>query len=150
MSSRGKVRPWLMGALETETADCMPYPFGAGKDGYGAVWEAGKMVRVNRWVCERAHGPAPTARYEAAHSCGFKRCVNKRHLRWATPKENEADKLVHGTTNRGTRQGASILTPEDVLTIRAATGIQRRLAEQFGVSEQCISGIKHRRIWVWL
>lgn len=52
---------------------------------------------MSRVVCERVNGPAPTEKHETAHGCGNSWCVNKRHLRWATHIENEADKLIHGT-----------------------------------------------------
>jgi hypothetical protein len=80
-----------------------------------------KKARVARYVCEQANGPPPSPIHEAAHNCGkgHEGCVNPSHLRWATPKENVADTLIHGTRNRGERQGISKLTREQVLRIRS-------------------------------
>lgn len=147
---RGDVRKWLGEALHREQEECLLFPFGCGADGYGLVWMGGKMIRAHRWVCEEAHGQPPSTNHHSAHSCGNRKCVNKRHLRWASRAENEADKVVHVRSNRGERQGGSKLTTEAVLKIRAATGVQRRIAKEFGVSEQAISAIKNRRTWSWL
>jgi HNH endonuclease len=66
-------------------------------------------------MCELAYGPAPSPRHQVAHSCGkgHEGCVNPRHLRWATPKENSADMVLHGTALRGERAiNVKLTTPE--------------------------------------
>jgi DNA invertase Pin-like site-specific DNA recombinase len=78
--------------------------------------------------------------------------VNKRHLRWATPVENMADTLVHGTRNRGERHGIAKLTEDDVRIIRqmiASGHRQRMIAEKFGVQVMAISNINRRVTWGW-
>ena len=77
-----------------------------------------------------------------AHSCGVRRCINKRHLRWATQVENEVDKLTHGT-----RQ--SKLTEKQVLFIRNLHGVvpQKLLASHFKVSLGTVEQILARKIW---
>lgn len=73
---------------------CLTWPFARTTGGYGKL--KGKVV--SRRLCEEAYGPAPTTDHQAAHSCGMGHlaCVAKRHLSWKTPKENCADRSVHG------------------------------------------------------
>lgn len=74
---------------------CLEWPFrGRDKDGYG---RCGQGPRAHRVMCTLAHGDPPFERAEAAHRCGNASCVNPTHIRWATHKENENDKYLHGT-----------------------------------------------------
>jgi hypothetical protein len=114
----------------------------------------GRISRVSRIVCEKFNGPPPTSKHEAAHSCGkgHEGCVSGRHLRWDTPKGNQADRLKHGTHNRGERQPRAKLTEHDVRWIRSVIGTrpQREIAQMFGVHPCVISEIKIGRKWAWL
>lgn len=50
-----------------------------------------RVVAVTRVVCTWFHGPSPTARHHAGHTCpvGENRlCINPRHLEWQSPEEN--------------------------------------------------------------
>ena len=119
--------------------------------GYPLMRIDGKTVRVTRVICEREHGPPPTDRHVAAHSCanGHLACISKRHLRWATPAENAADTVLHGNSNFGERQWQAKLTAEKVKEIRARLGTARQkdLANEFGVSRTAISAISTGRNW---
>lgn len=127
---------------------CVIWPFSRGKDGYANMRLEGAYVRVARVVCERVHGPAPTRRHNAAHSCGRgdHGCIGPSHLRWATPAENEADKVQHGTDQL--RRGGARLTPSDVVAIRGEQGSsQRALAARFGVCQSTIGLILRGETW---
>lgn len=87
-----------------DTDDCVEWLFSKNSKGYGLVSVDGKVRTTHSVVCERHNGPRPTG-YHAAHRCGTKACINYRHLRWATPKENEADKRDHGRVCVGARNG---------------------------------------------
>lgn len=78
--------------------DCLTWPFSRNAAGYGRIWVDGGMRTVSRRVCEEVNGPPPTPKHEAAHSCGkgHLACVTKGHLSWKTPKENCADRIIHG------------------------------------------------------
>ena len=103
-------------------------------------------------ICEIAHGPPPSSRHQAAHSCGrgYAACVNPNHLHWATPRENELEKVKHQTSNRGTRHGLSKLSEADVVVIRAESASHRELARRFGVSEASIRRVRSGETWGWL
>jgi hypothetical protein len=136
--------------LPYDGAECLIWPYALSNGGYGLI--GGKIVA--RLVCEDANGLPPTDDHEAAHSCGRggEACVTKRHLSWKTHGENEADKLAHGTHNRGERHGLAKLTEPEVRQILALKGTksQSEIAEQFGVVQQQVSRIHRKVDWNWL
>ena len=108
---------------------------------------------LHRQSCWDQHGPPPSPKHQAAHSCGNRACINPRHLRWATRSENEADKVTHGRSNRGSRQGRSKLNEDQVHAIRqrlAAGGRPDVIGRDFGVARQTINEIRAGRNWGWL
>jgi len=131
--------------------ECLIWPYGRTGRGYARVRADGKEQYVYRLLCEERDGPPPTPKHQAAHSCGKGRagCVNKRHVRWATRSENEADKVLHGTSNRGSRQGGARLTEADVLKIKSMKGqfTTTEIARQFGVARMTIGCIFNGRSW---
>jgi len=70
-------------------------------------------------------------------------------LRWAFHKENEADKILHGTTLDGARCGAAKLTEQEVMEIRSLAGQlpTKELADRFRISHGTINAVKARRTW---
>jgi hypothetical protein len=133
---------WLLSQTDsTQREECIDWPFGVMKEGYGRLDFRGREYLAHRLICEWAHGPVPEDKEQAAHSCGNRLCVNPHHLRWATRRENEADKVIHGTTNRGARSGSAVLTPDDVRRIRSAvkSGVTMYvLSKQYGVAHKTI------------
>jgi len=77
--------------------------------------------------------------------------VNPRHLRWATHRENEADKVRHGTLRKGEAVHAAKLSAAEVAEIRtiyAAGGVtQSDLATRFGTSPGNVSRIIRNAEW---
>ncbi len=133
---------------------CVVWPFARNANGYGNVWIAGETRGVHRVVCERVNGPPPTPDHEARHSCGNGHlgCINPSHLLWGTRLENKADELLHGTRNRGSRNGQTKLTDVDVQEIRAADGTMPRhlLGAQYGVAAATVNEIVWGHTWAWL
>ncbi|WP_143535381.1 hypothetical protein [Rhizobium sp. N122] len=152
----GELLPWIHEvALHHTGTDCLTWPFGRGatKD-YGMLRVDDKMVYTHRYICELVHGSPPTPDHDAAHSCGkgHEGCVAPGHLDWKTRAENVADTLVHGTRNRGERNGQAKLTEADVRIIIALNGTETRckMADRFGVSSRAIADIHRGRRWAWL
>jgi hypothetical protein len=140
--------------LAYEGDECVPWPYAKGSNGYALIMRGGRLRMVSRIVCEEEHGPPPTPKHEAAHSCGkgHLSCVAKRHLDWKTSAQNKADKIGHGTHDRGERNTQAKLTEAQVIEIRAMIGLQTQtaIARQFGVSIASISRVKSRKRWAWL
>lgn len=118
------------------------------RGGYLAVnlWRdnRGRTWPVHQIVCIAFHGERPTPKHDAAHIDGNKANNHWTNLRWATRAENEADKVRHGTSNRGERNGMAKLSDAQAAAIIAesAGGItQQLLAEKYGVTKGAISNI---------
>lgn len=158
-TERGKAQKYFYSVvLGYEGEDCLIWPYargcGRGEDGYGRLQVLGKLRYVHRLVCEEANGPPPTPKHDAAHSCGRGHlgCVTKRHLSWKTRKENDADKIIHGTSNRGEKRWNSKLSEEQAKEIISLKGkeFQRETAKRFGVSRGAVAKIWQGRSWGWL
>ena len=150
-ADKGEPMRWLIEHSGFRGDECLIWPFAKDR-ATGQAHINGKFA--HRVMCELAHGPAPSPKHEAAHNCGNGRgsCVHPGHLRWATHKENEADKLAHGTLVTGVNHHATTLHPPDVREIRLKRGTEtvRALADMFGVSAATISRIQSRKTWKYL
>ena len=60
-----------------------------------------KRFAVHSLVATAFHGLRPTPTHQAAHENGNPGDNRSGNLRWATPKENQGDRLKHGTASRG-------------------------------------------------
>lgn len=139
----GSIPAWLEAHRGYTGDGCLTWPFARNANGRAHMFGA-KPCRV---MCEMAHGPAPTPTHHAAHSCGkgHEACIHPQHLRWATPQENEADKILHGTSSH-------TLTKDDIIAIRSLRGKLRNvdIASRFGISDGHVAnifrGIKWREV----
>ena len=133
--------------LKNDVTDkCMVWPGGVNKDGYPLFQnpETKKTARVTRYICEKHNGLPPTdtdQKYHAAHSCGRRDCINKKHLSWKTAKENNADKIDQG---KNSRAGLDILS---VITIFESNKPASELAKEFSVSPSTIYHIQNATTW---
>jgi hypothetical protein len=113
----------------------------------------------------RAFIGVPPDGMQVAHNDGDRSNAALENLRYATPKENQADRIRHGTGRdgdrnpsrlrpeclaRGEQNGSSKLTAETVAAIRAerAEGsTQRELARKHGISQATAWAIVNRKAW---
>lgn len=148
----GEIDAWIAATLAAETDDCIEWPFAEnGVTGYGNLKRGGRWRAAHNYVCELAHGPAPTTpKHEAAHApvvCHSRKCCNKRHLRWATVKENHQDRIADGTSSRAVK-----LTEADVREIRrlASTLTCQEIARLYPVTANHVWRVVKRRLWASL
>lgn len=141
-------------ALSHMSDECLIWPYGKTGQGYGQIWVKGKVLLASRYICERVNGAPPTTKHHAAHSCGNGHlgCVNPKHLNWKTVAENQADRLTHGTHNRGERCANSKLSESQVREILALRDVksQKEIASEFGVSPSNICHIFRGKSWWWI
>ena len=145
---------WIRSNICYSDDDCLKWPFDVSAHGRGTVQMYGKTFTAPRAMCLLAHGEPPENSYHAAHSCGNGHlgCMNPKHLTWKTPKDNERDKIKHGTLRKGESINTCKLSEFDVLEIREKIGTiaGKELAKQYGVSPTVISNIKVGNSWAWL
>lgn len=142
------VKQWPAGVGD----ECITWPYSRSSGGYAQVNHRGRQQQVHRLLCKMIHGPAPSESHQAAHSCGMGHngCVNPAHVRWATPKQNAADKEIHGTALRGSRVPGAKLTERDVFMIRADAELLMEcseIASKYGVSPTAVRAILKRKRW---
>lgn len=148
----GKAQKFLSDvAMNFDSDECLIWPHQRGRLGYPLIKRNGRRVSATRIVCEMTNGRPPSSIHQAAHSCGNGHlgCINPHHLEWKTPTENQADRVHHGTTNRGERNGQARLSLDQVETIRDLRGLktQREIAKIYGVSPSTIAMLMSGRSW---
>lgn len=155
LTNHGEPAKFLDRIVSAPCADeCINWPFSRNAKGYGRHRVNGRRVAAHKVVCEMVNGPQPTKDHVCAHSCGKGHlgCVNPRHLRWATHKENHADRIKHGTSPRGENNGNAKMTEATVRKVKAMLGkaTQHQIAEALGVSRSAVRDIKVGKSWSWL
>lgn len=118
--------------------------------GYLVVTILNRKHLVNRLVALAFHGDPPVGKNFAAHGDGNKFNNNRINIRWASRIENEADKINHGRTIRGSRHPLSKLKEGTVLDIRAdlESGMRvKDVGEKYGITAVQVTKIKLRRRW---
>lgn len=109
-----------------------------------------KTIGVARLVLMAWEG-MPDGRKDAAHWNGIRHDNRLANLRWASRKENYADRVRHGRSPDGERNGKSKLTLQQAKRIKALALAgkykQREIAAMFGISAIQVSCIKTGRKW---
>lgn len=115
--------------------------------------ERSKAMSVSRIVGLAFLDPPLPGQTEVAHRDGNNVNNWKGNLRWSTRAENEHDKILHATSNRGERHGRSKLDEKTVMKIAAdlrAGKRQRFVAGKYKVSRSAVLAINVGRSWSWL
>lgn len=121
-----------------------------GKDGYIIVHlgvnKRKYNVQVGRLVLMAFVG-LPKPDQECCHNNGNPSDNSLSNLRWDTHKENNRDRLKHGTYATGSNHHMSKLTESDVKDIFSSSERGCDLALRYGVHQSIISDIRKRRTW---
>lgn len=108
-----------------------------------------KKIYIHRTVCELFNGP-PEEGQQCRHLDGNNKNNAALNLKWGSAKENNQDKVAHGTGAIGKRNGNSKLKKDQVEEIRrrVADGeTQRSMCKIFNVSPMTISRVIRKVLW---
>lgn len=107
-------------------------------------------LKSHRCVAIAFIGFPPSKKHEVAHNDGSKTNNHFSNLRWATPKENQLDRTMHGTDSKGSDRWCAKLSESDVLNIRERLNcgeMGKDLSVEYGVSKSLISLIRNNKKW---
>jgi hypothetical protein len=124
-------------------------------NGCGAIYQrisldGGAEMGIHVAVCLAWHGYPPTHKHEVAHLDGKPSHNIPENVRWATHKENESDKIIHGTRKRGEENGAAKLPDKAIVEIfeRFLSGeTATSISESFSMTQSGICNILKRKVW---
>lgn len=136
------------------SGDCWVWTANKVGTGYGRFWSGSPSgVLAHRWIWEQHNGAIPKG-MEVMHKCDTPSCVRVDHLQLGTHAENVADCVAKDRTAKpkGERNPFHRLKLADVhdIRVRIARGeVQRRIAEDYGVSPSAITAVKKGQNWSW-
>jgi len=126
--------------------ECLEWRGGYLHKGYSTTRAYGKYWKTHR-LALHLEG-IDTTDHMVLHSCDNPLCCNPEHLRTGTNADNMTDRDSRGRQARGTMVNTAKLTEQDVLDIRAISGMsQRAIADQYGVSYTTIRRVIRRDSW---
>lgn len=146
LKGKGRGVQWIREHLNHQGDECLPWPFALDDKGYGQCGYNGKLYKSSRLMCIFKHGPPPSRKHQAAHSCGNGHiaCTSPNHIFWRTPLENRMESNDHGT---GTLLAPRRLTIDKVAEIRASDKTYAELAAKYGVHADTIGKIFRGETW---
>lgn len=115
------------------------------------IWKNNKAknVWIHRLVLEAFVGPRPDG-MECAHLDGNPANNRIENLKWCTKQENLGHRKTHGTLARGSKQGSSVLTEDQVAAIKAMLkyGVpQVVIARAVSTTPSTINSINKEKSW---
>jgi hypothetical protein len=128
---------------------------GTDKDGYRKFvliddFGARRYVRRASLVCTAFNGPRPK-NHNVRHLDGTRTNDSAANLAWGTQAENCRDKQLHGTEQRGVKNGNAKITEETARKIINASNLPtNKIVEMLGVPKGIVNNIKYGKAWAWL
>lgn len=143
--------------LDRPTTPCLVYrgPLNANGYGYPRLAKGDRHgTLLHRWIVETMEGVPLEPGQKVLHRCDNPPCFRYDHLRRGTQRENLLQAVARGRHRYGHQpgetNGASVLTADQVLAVRAACAAgdrQRDVARRFGISQAQVSNIHRRTQW---
>ena len=127
-------------AVQSNTDDCILWPYAKNKAGYGNL---GSAPLAHRRVLIEVVG-YDKSEMDCCHRCGVPACCNPKHLYFGSRRQNILDQ----EEQRGKLHTAK-LTHDQVRWVRRNNGIitQQNMATELGVVLTTVQNIIHRRTW---
>lgn len=106
-------------------------------------------ILVHRAICATFKGPPTPEKPHVRHLNGNPLNNKPKNLVWGTPKENGEDKVRHGTSVKGSRNGNSKLTEDQVREIRKLRELYSidYICRLFNVDRTCLYHIWTGKTW---
>jgi hypothetical protein len=149
MSHLDPIKRFLAKIEEDPSTGCWNWTADKVPSGHGLFWHNGTMVRAHRFALSLVQR-VPDGDY-VLHACvGNPSCCNPAHLYLGDQKQNMKDREDQGRTARGSQNGKSKLSEEDVQNIRRLrkSGLKNKeIASLYGVCDMCVSNIRTGRTW---
>lgn len=151
VSCMGRIRSWIdnKGRRRTEPLIIKPTI----NDGYRVVclYEGGSRStrKVSVLVALAFIGPKQPG-MQVCHNDGVRTNDRKENLRYDTHMGNQLDKIKHGTTSVGERNGRAKINEDGVRAVRRFLDDgweQFFISKLFGISEAGVRAIKTGKIW---
>jgi hypothetical protein len=142
--SETEMLSWLQTQYDENENGCWIWRNSTWATGYGKVRWGDKTTRVHRlyWLLS---GRTISDGLELCHGPGCsKACYNPEHLVADLHSKNMLDRHRDGTMRNAK------LTEAQINPIRNDIRAHRVIAEQYGVSEEAIRNIKHKKRWAWV
>jgi hypothetical protein len=107
-----------------------------------------KTIFIHQMVCKLF----VNGYFDGAITChidGNRLNNSAKNLKWATYKENQADRIIHGTDHRGSKNVLSKLTEAQVFNIHKLSKKQTgaAIAKQYGVCRDTVYAILKGKNW---
>lgn len=121
--------------------------------GYPRIRYQNRLWIMSRLVYEIYNNKKITEGLHILHSCDNPMCINPKHLREGTDRDNMDDMLERNRRPllQGEDTSSAKLTEEQVAFIRKdGAYTMKQLANMFDISLSCIKSIKLGRAWGWL
>lgn len=110
-----------------------------------------KRFYAHRLAYELTMNVKPTRSQVIMHTCDNPLCVNPRHLKLGTQRDNVRDAVNKGRRFQpdviGNKNGRTKLTEKQVLKIRRSLTSGRQVAAMYNVSPSLISKIRTNQLW---
>lgn len=154
IDERLRFHGWKVEKRRDYTDECWIYTGRINNNGYGQFSYRGKEVTASRMAYHAWVSPVPDELF-VLHRCGVPSCIKPSHLFLGNNRENSEDMMAKGRNAwlHGETVGTHKLKESEVIQIRKrrkAGEILRTMAEEFGVSESCISSVCTGKSWKWL
>lgn len=97
---------------------------------------------LTSFIGERPEG------YDGCHNDGQVSNNRLSNLRWDTKKNNQADRIRHGTMLYGEKHQFSTLTNKQIEAVYIDQRKQSEIAKDYGIGQQTVSKIKTGKRWI--
>lgn len=107
-----------------------------------------KNFTIHRLMAIAFIGPPPSPRSEVRHRDGVRSNCRLGNLRWGTRLENQADKVAHGNSCRGTENVGAKLTSSAVIEIRSSSLSNTELSKIHRVTRTVIRRVREMKSYL--